>query len=385
LVWPLYLVGLLCTFALGTRVLVVPLQAADLHASAATIGLLYAAYAAVGAVVSIPAGLLIDRRGSRAVLVGALAVTAAGQLLASAGSIPLLFVSQVLAGVGWGAVPLGTVTAAMAISRPERMGGVIGYSSLGNQTGLMAGPALAGVLVGPLGTAWVLALTAACPLLAVGIALAMLRREPRPVRAGSWWGSSREVLARPGMLPVALLAASIGIVWGSFQAYFAVTATRGLGLPASWTGWLIGIAGLANTLSRIPASRLLDRTRARGVLVAAAVTGFGVAMTALPHLRGFLPVTALLVASVPLIGVAIMGMTISAAQLGGATGRGRAIAVTSAVLSLSGGLAPALVAPAMDSSYALGYALVGAAGATTACVALVFRQRVIRRAAAPAR
>jgi MFS family permease len=260
------------------------------------------------------------------------------------------------------------------------MGRVIGMMSLSNQTGGLVGPTAAGLIVGHLSFPYIFALSTLMPLGGLLLVRAAGRDRPLQPAPGSAPQTTLAILTRPGVVPIGLLAASVGIVWGSFQAYFAIFAARGLAVPPIQIGWLIGIAGVANAFSRIPWGRLLERLPRKGPVTAAAVCGFGAGLILLPHLTGFWPAAFLLLATVPLAGLAIMGMSISAAELGGATGRGRAISVASTLFSLASGLAPALVAPAMNSSFETGFALTGLLGGGTAAAGLLVRQRVLRAA-----
>jgi DHA1 family solute carrier family 18 vesicular amine transporter 1/2 len=382
LVWPLYWVAFLSNFTIGARVLIIPLDARHLGQSPATVGLLYAAFAGVGALTSLPAGLLIDRRGSRSILLVGLAVSCAAQVLATTDSLPVLFASQVLSGVSWGMAQLSIITAALNASPSLKLGRVLGLTSLGNQTGLMAGPAVAGFLVGWLGFGHLLLLFALPALAGLVVVLLTVRHRFVKLESQSAWASSLVILRRPGMVPIALLAASIGVVWGTFQAYFAIFAASGLHLTAIGVGALIAIAGLANAFSRIPAGRLLDRLPSKGVATALGVTAFGAGLVALPHLQNFWLIAVLLSISVPLYGLAIMGMSLAAMALGGTAGRGRTIGVMSALFSLASAAAPAAFGTLMNASFAAGFAAAGLTGAAIAAGALLIRRRVMRAAAA---
>jgi predicted MFS family arabinose efflux permease len=384
LVWPLYWIAFLSNLTIGARVLIVPLYAGHLGQSAATIGLLYAVFAGVGALASLPAGILIDRYGSRPIVIGGLAMSCVAQVLTTTDSVPILFVSQALAGISWGMAQLSIITAALNASPSWQLGRVLGLTSLGNQTGLMAGPALAGFLVGWLGFGNVLLLFGLPPLAGLIAVLVMVRQRSAASNSPSMWATSLEILRKPGMVPVAFLAASIGVVWGTFQAYFAIFAARDVHLTALGVGVLIAIAGLANALSRIPAGRLLDSLPSKGMVTALAVTWFGAALIVLPHLRSFWLIALLLAISIPLYGLAIMGMSLAGMALGGPAGRGRTIGVMSSLFSLASGVAPAAFSGAMNASFATGFAAAGLTGAAIAAVALIIRRRVMRAAAAAA-
>jgi predicted MFS family arabinose efflux permease len=248
----------------------------------------------------------------------------------------------------------------------------------------LAGPAVAGVLVGWLGFGPLLLLFAIPPLVGlIGVLVTVRHRPDKSVRPPVW-ASSLEILGKAGMVPIALLAASIGVVWGTFQAYFAIFAARDIHLSAFGVGALIAIAGLANAVSRIPAGWLLDRLPSKGMVSALGITAFAAALLAMPHLESFWLIALLLAVSVPFFGLAIMGMSLAAIALGGSAGRGRTIGVMSGLFSLAGGVAPALFGAVMNDSFVAGFAVSGLSGVAIAVVALLFRRRVMRATAAAA-
>ncbi len=110
--------------------------------------LLYVAYNVAATLSSIPAGHLGDRRGTKMALVGGAAAFFIAYVLfaTTGGSMPVLFVSFLLAGVGIGFAETGE-TAAVAARAPEAIRGsafglLAGLQSAGN----LAASAVAGIL-----------------------------------------------------------------------------------------------------------------------------------------------------------------------------------------------------------------------------------------------
>jgi MFS family permease len=373
MIWILCAVTFLANVSVGARMLIIPLYGSHLGLSAATIGLLYAVFAALSCVISLPAGMLLDRYGSRRLLAVALAMMAVSQILTVAAMVPALVVSQMLSGAAFTVNQISIVTAASGGASPRQMGRAIGLTALAGQTGLMAGPALAGTLLASIGFTSLIILAAVPALVALGFTLTNIHDSGR--RSGSHAESprTRDLLKNRAIRQIAVLAVAMGILWGTFQAYFAIFASRGLQMPAAAIGWLIAIAALANAASRIPASGLMTRFSRKGVIIAASVFGFAASLILLPHLRGFWPTGVLLAATVPLVSLAVMGMSIALAELGGAQGRGRAISVMYFVWNLASAAAPAILAPAMNNSFTIGFATAGLAGAATASVAILMR------------
>ncbi len=376
--WPLLVVAFLSNVTIGARILIVPLYGSDLGLSAASIGLLYAVFAGVAAVIAFPAGVMLDRSGSRRVMTAALALIAVAQVLTMSRSVPVLAVSQALSGAAWTVSQLSIVTASISAAPTPQMGRAIGLTALGGQTGLMAGPALAGTLLHWIGFTNLIVLTALPTLLALGIALVAVRDFEQRSVPGQEAPRTRELLKNPAIRQIAVLAVAMGIVWGTFQAYFAIFASRGLHMPAVAIGWLIAIAALANASSRVPAARLLTRVSRKNAIVAASVFGFAASLALLPHMRGFWPTALLLAVSVPLVSLAIMGMSVALAELGGTRGRGRALSVMYLVWNLASALAPALLAPVMNNSFTVGFAAASLTAAATAGAAMLMHWRTMR-------
>jgi predicted MFS family arabinose efflux permease len=343
--------------------------------SAASIGLLYAVLAGLSAVIAFPAGILVDRSGSRGMLIAGLAISAVAQVLTISTLVPVIAAAQALSGAAWTAIQLSIVTAAINSVRPRQVGGVIGTVALASQSGLMAGPAIAGTLLGWIGFASLISLTAGVAVVAFGVAFVTVRDVG--IRAGSdpEPPSSRQLLENAAIRQIAVLAVSTGIVWGTFQAYFALFASRGLHMQAVAIGWLVAVASLANGVSRIPAGRLLDKVFRKDWIIVAAVWGFAVSLALLPHMSGFWPTSLLLAFTVPLVSLAIMGMSVALAELGGTHGRGRALSVMYLVFNLASAAAPAVLAPAMNNSFTLGFAAASVTGAGLAGIALLMNKR----------
>ena len=278
-IWALFAVAFLSNVSIGARILIIPLYGSDLGLSSASIGLLYAVFAGVAAVVAFPAGVMLDRGGSRRVMASALALIAVAQVLTLSRSVPVLAVSQALGGAAWTVSQLSIVTASISAA-PRQIGRAIGLTALGGQTGLMAGPALAGTLLRWIGFTNLIILTALPTLVALGIALVTVRGLEQRSVPGQEPPRTRELLKNPAIRQIAVLAVAMGIIWGTFQAYFAIFASRGLLMPAVAIGWLIAIAGLANASSRIPAGRLVNQGFSEGC----DRCGFGVRLRRQPRL-----------------------------------------------------------------------------------------------------
>jgi predicted MFS family arabinose efflux permease len=377
-IWALFAIAFISNVTIGARILIVPLYGSDLGLTAASIGLLYAIFAGMSAAAAFPAGVMLDRSGNRRVMVAALALIAAAQVLTISSWVPSLALSQALSGAAWTVSQLSIVTASISAAPPGRIGPSIGLTALGGQSGLMAGPALAGTLLHWAGFTNLILLTALPTVFALVLAMVTIGDSERRSDSDQEPPRTRELLRNPAIRQIAVLAVAMGIVWGTFQAYFAIFASKELHLPAVAIGWLIAIAALANASSRVPAGRLLNRVSRKNAIVAATVFGFAGCLALLPHMRGFWPSALLLAVSVPLVSIAIMGMSVALAELGGTLGRGRAISVMYLVWNLASALAPAVLAPVMNNSFTVGFAAASLTAAATACVAGLMHKRRTR-------
>jgi MFS family permease len=373
MIWILCAVTFLANVSVGARMLIIPLYGSHLGLSAATIGLLYAVFAALSCVISFPAGMLLDRHGTRRLLAVALAMMAVSQILTVAAMVPALVVSQMLSGAAFTVNQISIVTAASGGASPRQMGRAIGLTALAGQTGLMAGPAIAGTMLGWVGFTNLIIITTLPALVGLGLTLTKVRDVKQQSGPISDSPRTRDLLKNLGIRQIAILAVAMGILWGTFQAYFAIFASKGLQMHAASIGWLIAIGALSNAASRIPASGLMTRFSRKEAIIAASVFGFAVSIALLPHFGRFWSIAILLALTIPLVSLAVMGMSIALAELGGPQGRGRAISVMYFLWNLASAAAPAALAPAMDNSFAMGFAAASLASIATAGAAMLMR------------
>ena len=376
----IYLITALSFGAGGARNLAIPLYADQLGASRGEIGLLFSTFTVTGALLSLPSGLLADRFGRRNLVLLSMLSLGVSQLMAGlTNSVEILFAAQLLGGIGGGASQTALMAALADRVPVERMGRSMGWLTLSMQTGFLAGPAVAGILLRWLDLRTDLLVTTLPVAIALLLSLALgaeghrrgVRLElARPLRALS---------AQRGFfgLVVALLAATV--LWGTYQAYIPVFGKRGLGLDGTSVGYLLAIQAIVNGATRVPAGRILDRLRRKGAVVAVGSCGFAAGLVVLPHLHGFWLPTALLVVTVPMIATAFIAISVVFVQMADAESRGAAMGVYSTVLFLGLGAGPAVFAALMDRSYLLGFTACAVTGAALALVALAARTEPIRR------
>jgi predicted MFS family arabinose efflux permease len=151
---------------------------------------------------------------------------------------------------------------------------------------------------------------------------------------------------------------------------------------------MVALQAMANGLARIPAGRIVDRSRRLGPIVVLGLVAFAVCLALLPHLSGFWPTTALLVLSVPILAISYLALSVVFTNLATEENRGVAMGIYSLVLFVGLGAGPAAFGPVMErSGYVAGFTACSAtAVAMAGLVALLRRQRqrVERRASARA-
>lgn len=370
----------------GARLLELPLYADQLGASRGEIGLLFSTFTVTAAVLSLPAGVLADRFGRRQLVIFSLLCVGGSQVAAAfTHDVRVLFLSQLIGGLGGGASQTALMAGMADLVPVERMGRSMGWLTLSMQTGFLAGPAVAGILLRWLDLRQDLLVTSAPAFLALAIAIPFISSRHgargakleimRPIRG---------LAANRGFVALVIVFLGATMLWGTYQAYIPVFGKRGLGLTATEVGLLLGIQAVINGATRVPAGRLLDGVARKGIVVALATAGFGLGLLVLPHLTGFwLPVLLLLVI-VPMIAIAFIAIGIVFVQMSPVDSRGAAMGVYSSILFLGLGAGPAIFAAPMDRSFVLGFTACGLTGAALAGLSLLARSEPIRRRRAAA-
>lgn len=237
-----------------------------LGAGAGATGFLAAAQTLPFLLLSFPAGVLADRTARRSLMA-----------LAEALRCITLLSLPVLVGLGWLSVPLlaligfaaaaGTVVFSVAapalvpalVARPA-LAAANGRLELARSTAFVAGPALAGAMVGWFGAAptYILAaaLSAGAAFLLVGIPEPA--RPPRPPRhvlhdlkegAGFAWQHA-------WLRPILLTAVAWNLSWFVLQAAYAPYAVHRLGLSATGLGITLAVFGVGMVTGALFAPRI---------------------------------------------------------------------------------------------------------------------------------
>ncbi|MFJ5230587.1 MFS transporter [Kitasatospora sp. NPDC088391] len=308
--------------------------------SATALGTVTALQFAPMALLTLYGGRLADRHDKRRLLVAANLASAA---LSLALAVPVLTGAAGLGAVYACALGLGVVNAVEVPTRMSFVSELVGPELLPNASALsaayfnvarVAGPALAGVLIGALGPGGVMLLNGVSYAGTVaGLLLirpAELLRGPGPGRAGRVVDGLRYVRERPDLLAVLGLLAAAGVFAFTFQ----------LSLPLLAKGWFhddpaaFGLLSTAFAAGSLAAA--LATTMRTGRPAARAVAGAALALGLLEVGTGLAPSAAVAAGALVLTGFAAVYFAQAAnhrVQLGSAPAlRGRVMALYTLIL-----------------------------------------------------
>lgn len=342
----------LCGFGLVIPLL--PLYARDYGASGATIGAIVAVYSLMQFVFSPMWGRLSDRVGRRRVLLLCLAGAGIGHLLfAAAGSIPLLFLARIVAGLF--AATLGTAYAAAAdVTSPAQRARGMGVVGAAFGLGFVFGPPLGGLLATAsaargLGGNVVPGLFAAAltfaALLVTFFALPETKTQPSPAAPSrppqfdpTFW---RAIAGSPALRSYFFTFGALVLALTGLETIVPIVARERLAMTPRDVGLLFGFLGAVMALVQATVVGPLVRAVGERRLLLIATSGLALALAAVPistH-RGWLYAIAAVVATaeglaLPAIQSLISGAS-PAAQQGIFLGM---LAATGSLAQMAGGL-----------------------------------------------
>jgi multidrug resistance protein len=278
-----------------------PLYADRFGASGLVVGGLVSVYSAANLFMAPVWGRLSDRFGRRPILlVGLLGSAASYLVFAWARSVPVLFASRILAGMGGATVPVAQAYIA-DITPAEKRAGNMGLIGAAFGLGFIFGPAIGGILAPVSLSAPGLAAAALCfgnAVLAFFLLPESLTRGEKEAR-GPGTGSMRLrdlriALRSPGLLRILGLSFFFTIAFSTMQPTFPLLGAERFGLGEKATGYLFAFLGLVSAIMQ-------------GGLVRRLVPRFGevrlVRFSALPFIAGLVLIA--LAPSVPLLLVAL--------------------------------------------------------------------------------
>ena len=144
-IWPVVVGVLFAMMGLSLVAPILPLYAREFGVSRTAAGGLVAAFAVARLVFDFGGGVIVDRIGTRRVMMGGAAVLAASSVVAAlAGSYLVLFVARLLEGAGSAAYTTAAQTWMVKRTPAERLGRAMAWFQTGLLVGVVVGPLLGG-------------------------------------------------------------------------------------------------------------------------------------------------------------------------------------------------------------------------------------------------
>ena len=371
--------------AISARGLLVPLYAHDLGATRFEVGALFSVSTFAGALLSLPSGLLIDRFGSRTLLIAATRVLAPAGVGVDVqvGILADLRRTAHLAGqYNQRGAQQASLFSAITESVPaNRLGRSMGWLTFSMQAGFFIGPTIAGLLVALFDVRTVIAVTTAVLLLAVPGALAATATHQAEGRL-DLMTPLKALFAQPSFVPVTIGLVSTTLVWGTVGAFLPIFGRESLGLPSSQVGFLLALQAVANGLARIPGGRIVDWASRRWPIVFVGTVVWSIATIVLGHLQGFVAPAVLLLVGTPFMATAFVAIGVVFGNLSVASTRGVTMGTYGTVLFLALAAGPLLFGPLIQSyGYAAGFTACAAASIALAVVMAAMHAEPLRRRA----
>lgn len=237
------------------------------HATPAGIGWLQTAQTLPFLILSLPAGLIVDRAGRRPLMIGAEALRTLSLL-----AVPLLLAAGALGLPGLAALGfLGAIgTVCYSVAAPALVPALVPRArlaqanralELGRSLAFAAGPALGGALLGWTGPGAAYGIAAALSLGALALLVGLPREGLRPA------GPRRRILhdlkegaafvaGHPLLRPTLVTATVFNLAWFVLQAVYVAYAVRDLGLSPEGVGLTLGAYGAGMVAGALAAPRL---------------------------------------------------------------------------------------------------------------------------------
>jgi DHA1 family tetracycline resistance protein-like MFS transporter len=225
-----------------------PFYAIHFGASPLTVALLAAMFSIAQFLSATPLGDLSDRIGRRPVFLGCMTLTVIGYVcLALADSLPMIFAARIIAGIGSGKIGVARAIIADSTAPDQRARGM-GLIGGAFGIGMILGPLIGGLLVGPdpLHPNYALPAMAAAATSGIALVLAFFTvREtrpggPQPLTGLRLWRNPFAPLSQLNRAVLALIAinCSINFVFSQLEVLLPLFSAARLG----WTAYDVGIA-----------------------------------------------------------------------------------------------------------------------------------------------
>ncbi|MGH7764435.1 MAG: MFS transporter [Candidatus Dormibacteraceae bacterium] len=369
--------------ALSARGLTVPLYAHDLGASRFEVGALFSVSTLAAAVLSLPAGVLVDRFGARTLLAGSIVLAATSQLATAATPNVLpLFLWQIVGGLAAGAQQAALFSAVTETVSGGKLGRAMGWLTFSMQAGFFIGPSIAGLALRWIDVRTDIAVTTAMLIFTIPGAIAASGTRQHG-RGFSLRAALLALMGQRSFVPVTIGLIAITLSWGTLGAFLPVFGKEALHLPSSQVGYLLALQAVVNGLSRPPGGRLVDRAAHRWPIVFTGAVVWGAASVVLGHLTGFFWPAVVLMIGTPFMATAFVAVGVVFGDLSAMSTRGVTMGTYGTVLFIGLSIGPLAFGPIIQTNgYAAGFSVCAAASVVLALVMVAVHAEPLRRRSA---
>jgi MFS family permease len=341
---------------------VLPLYAVDHGATATSVGLILGAHMIVAAVGSIPFGRASDIWGRRRFLLGGMIVSIGTSLLLPLAEDPLaLMAIYGLAGLGVAAFTPSALSLVGDAAAPGRAGYAFAWYSTAHYGAIGVGPYLGGLAAEWWGyrTAFVASAVGVVVALIVGLVLPI---RPAALPSPGSGATFADIRGNAAVWAGWILSISGLLIQGVVFSFFPLLG-HDRGLPPAAIGLVFLVLGLANTVARLPAGWLVDRTGRPAPCAIAGALVASVATMTLPHVGGQTALLLLVAVFGAVSGIAFVAVGVALASASTPATRGLVMGGYSTALYLGFALGSFGLGPIITQhGYAVGFAVGGAAG-----------------------
>jgi MFS transporter, DHA1 family, multidrug resistance protein len=248
---------------------------ADFRVSIATAGIIVGSYGLARLLTDLPAGIVIDAIGHRAVTIAGLIVLVLASMLGlNASSVPMLIAARVGSGVAVALVTTVALAGLGGIATAANRGKVMSLFHVANNSGIAVYPLVGGFIGAAFGWRSTFAVTVALAVVAGAILVpVLLKIQPRR------GGAARAAKAEPAVLQgrrqaLALAATNYGVVanminrHGFRNTILPLYAATALGLGGVSIATAIALMSITGLMVATPGGMLGDRTGRRRIITA---------------------------------------------------------------------------------------------------------------------